>query len=128
MKGSIAVWFEYWPDDCKIPISTPSTVSCCCFLEQGTLSSLLQSTQLYRENLSHWYCKELGNLILLNKQYTDTWRDLFGEVTAKNHRLLFMRSHQKSQISSESSIVCPFVNHSPAIRFSFLTVARVTIL
>ena len=61
-RGSTALWFEHWPGDRKVPGSMPSSVSCCCFLEQGTLLSLLQSTQLYKwVILSHRYCKEFGD-------------------------------------------------------------------
>ena len=64
LRGSTALWFEHWPGDRKVPGSMPSAISCCCccFLEQGTLLSLLQSTQLYKwANLSHRYCEEFDD-------------------------------------------------------------------
>ena len=50
MGGSTVLWLEHWPGDRKVAGSMPSCVSycCCCFLEQGTLLSLLQFTQLYK--------------------------------------------------------------------------------
>ena len=65
-RGSTALWFEHWPGDRRVPGSMPSSISCCyyCFLEQETLLSLLQSTQLYKwVNISHRYCKEFGDLL-----------------------------------------------------------------
>ena len=86
--GSTALWFEHWPGDRKVTGSIPSSVSCCscCFLEQGTLLSLLQSAQLYKwVNLSHQYCEEFGDLS--PEGVVQVWRDLPGEgftVNLKN--------------------------------------------
>ena len=72
-----ALRLGHWPGNRKIPGSMPS------FLEQGTLLSLLQSTQLYKwVHLSHQYCKDLGDLS--RRSSAGIWRDLFGEVTVKN--------------------------------------------
>ena len=68
----MALWFEHWPGNHKVPGLMPSSISCCCccFLEQETLLSLLQSTQLYKwENVSHQYCEELGDF----SRRSSTW-------------------------------------------------------
>ena len=43
-EAAVPLWLEHWTADRDVP---SSTLSCCCFLEQGTLLTLLQSTQLY---------------------------------------------------------------------------------
>ena len=66
------------PGNRKVPGSMPSSISCCCFLEQGTLLSLLQSAQLHKwVNLSHQYCEEFGDLS--PEGAVQVWRDLPGE-------------------------------------------------
>ena len=50
LPGSTALWFEYWPGDLKVPGRCPVpsvAVAAVPLSMQGTLLSLLQSTQLY---------------------------------------------------------------------------------